>query len=64
MNSAVEWPLNMLPLRFAMEHIEIDGTTIHKGDPILIGYAAIARDTNMHGETAAKCDITRITRSI
>ncbi|NUR31504.1 MAG: cytochrome P450, partial [Catenulispora sp.] len=54
-----ESPLNMLPLRFAVEDIEIDGTTIPKGDPILMGYAAIGRDPNVHGETADRWDITR-----
>lgn len=54
-----ESPLNMLPLRFAVEDIEIDGTTIPKGDPILMGYAAIGRDPNVHGETADQWDITR-----
>ena len=55
----VESPLNMLPLRFAVEDIDIDGITIHKGDPILMGYAAIGRDPNVHGETADQWDITR-----
>ena len=54
-----ESPLNMLPLRYAVEDIEIDGVTIPKGDPILMGYAAIGRDPNVHGETAAEWDITR-----
>ncbi|HEX8306118.1 MAG TPA: cytochrome P450 [Jatrophihabitans sp.] len=55
----VESPLNMLPLRYAVEDIEVDGVTIPKGDPILMGYAAIGRDPNVHGETAAEWDITR-----
>jgi cytochrome P450 len=49
----------MLPLRYAVEDIEVDGVTIPKGDPILMGYAAIGRDPNVHGETAAEWDITR-----
>ncbi|WET82519.1 cytochrome P450 [Amycolatopsis sp. QT-25] len=54
-----ESPINMLPLRFAVEDIELDGVTIPKGDPILMGYAAIGRDPEVHGENAAEWDITR-----
>lgn len=54
-----ESPINMLPLRFAVEDIEVDGVTISKGDPILMGYAAIGRDPAVHGETADTWDITR-----
>lgn len=54
-----ESPLNMLPLRFAVEDIDIDGVTIGQGDPILMGYAAIGRDPDIHGDTADQWDITR-----
>lgn len=52
-------PLASLPLRFAVEDIELDGVTIPKGDPILINYAALGRDPALHGESAATFDITR-----
>lgn len=52
-------PLASLPLRFAVEDIELDGLTIPKGDAILINYAAIGRDPALHGESATTFDITR-----
>lgn len=52
-------PLASLPLRFAVEDIELDGVTIPKGDPILVNYAAIGRDPSLHGESSATFDITR-----
>ncbi|WP_326560820.1 cytochrome P450 family protein [Micromonospora sp. NBC_01796] len=55
----LESPLNMLPLRFAVEDLEIDGTIVPKGDPILMGYGAIGRDPAVHGETAEEWDVTR-----
>lgn len=55
----VESPINMIPLRFATEDIEIDGVTIPRGDPILVGFAAIGRDPEIHGATASQWDITR-----
>jgi 2-hydroxy-5-methyl-1-naphthoate 7-hydroxylase len=54
-----ESPINMLPLRYAVEDIEVDGVTIPKGDPILVGFGAIGRDQNVHGDTADAWDITR-----
>jgi cytochrome P450 len=44
-----ESPINLIPLR----------VTIRRGDPMLIGLAAIGRDPELHGETAARWDITR-----
>jgi 2-hydroxy-5-methyl-1-naphthoate 7-hydroxylase len=55
----VESPINMIPLRFALEDIELDGVTIPRGDAILIGFAAIGRDPELHGETAGEWDIAR-----
>ncbi|MGB3442473.1 MAG: cytochrome P450 [Actinophytocola sp.] len=52
-------PLASLPLRFAVEDIELDGVTIPKGDPILVNYAALGRDPALHGGSAATFDITR-----
>jgi cytochrome P450 len=52
-------PLASLPLRFAVEDIELDGVTIPKGDPILVNYAAIGRDPSLHGASSATFDITR-----
>jgi cytochrome P450 len=43
--SPVEW----IPLRFAVEDIELDGLTIAKGEPIIIGFGAAGRDPELHG---------------
>jgi cytochrome P450 len=55
----VESPLAHLPLRYAVESIELDGVTIPRGDPILINYSAVGRDPALHGDTAGAFDITR-----
>ncbi|GAA3795781.1 cytochrome P450 [Sphaerisporangium flaviroseum] len=55
----VESPLAQLPLRYAVEDIELDGVTIPQGDPILINYSAAGRDPALHGEDAHRFDITR-----
>jgi cytochrome P450 len=55
----VESPLVQLPLRYAVEDIELDGVTIPKGDAILVNYSAIGRDPALHGEDADRFDITR-----
>ncbi|GAB3473549.1 cytochrome P450 family protein [Amycolatopsis cihanbeyliensis] len=55
----VECPLASLPLRFAVEDVELDGLTIKRGEPILINYAALGRDPELHGATAADFDVTR-----
>ncbi len=55
----VESPLAHLPLRYAVEDIELDGVTIPQGDPILINYSAVGRDPELHGASAGEFDITR-----
>ncbi|HWO64911.1 MAG TPA: cytochrome P450 [Umezawaea sp.] len=52
-------PVPYLPLRFAVEEIEVDGGTIPKGDAILAGYAAAGRDPGFYGDGADDFDITR-----
>ncbi|MFD6756936.1 cytochrome P450 family protein [Micromonospora gifhornensis] len=54
-----EAPVAHLPFRFATEDIEIAGVTIAKGDPVLMNFAAMGRDPQVHGETAAEFDILR-----
>ncbi|MGI5255485.1 cytochrome P450 family protein [Actinacidiphila glaucinigra] len=64
-DEALRWqaPVPHLPLRYAVEDIELDnGTTIRKGEAILAGYAAAGRDPEIHGQTAGLFDITRPTR--
>ncbi|MFC0115950.1 cytochrome P450 family protein [Kibdelosporangium aridum] len=53
-------PVAYLPLRYAIEDIELDNdVTIKKGDAILAAYASAGRDRSMYGDTADAFDITR-----
>jgi cytochrome P450 len=54
-----ESPINMLPIRFAAEDLELGTVTIPKGDPILIGFGAIGRDPDRYSESAGRWDLTR-----
>ncbi|TDD94241.1 cytochrome P450 family protein [Actinomadura rubrisoli] len=58
---ALRWqaPVANLPLRYAVEDIEVDGVTIAKGEAILAGYAAAGRDPALHGDDADRFDATR-----
>jgi 2-hydroxy-5-methyl-1-naphthoate 7-hydroxylase len=56
----VEGPITHLPMRYAVEDIELDeGVLIRKGDPILVAFGAAGRDPALHGESADTFDITR-----
>ena len=55
----VQSPLAHLPLRYAVDAIELDGVTIPKGDPILVNYSAVGRDPALHGADADSFDLTR-----
>ncbi|GIE82591.1 cytochrome P450 [Actinoplanes philippinensis] len=58
-----EAPFANLPMRYAVEDIEIDDEiTIAKGEPIMISFAAAGRDPAVHGPDADTFDITRPTR--
>lgn len=50
----VQAPVAQLPLRYATQDVTVGDTTIPAGDPILIGFAAIGRDPEIHGGTAAE----------
>lgn len=53
-------PVANLPLRYAVEDIEVGGgVVIGKGEAILAAYAAAGRDRAVHGDTADEFDITR-----
>ncbi len=52
-------PVANLPLRYAVEDIELDGITIRRGEAIVAAYAAAGRDSARHGESADRFDITR-----
>lgn len=60
----LEAPFANLPLRYAVEDIDIaDGLRIAKGEPIVISFAASGRDPLVHGATADDYDVTRATRA-
>jgi cytochrome P450 len=52
-------PIPYLPLRYAIEDIELDGITIAQGEAILSAYASAGRDRDQYGDTADTFDITR-----
>ncbi|MFD4997036.1 cytochrome P450 family protein [Streptomyces buecherae] len=55
----VQAPVANLPLRYAVEDIELAGVTIRKGEAILVSYAAAGRDPEVHGPDADQFDATR-----
>lgn len=52
-------PVSFFPFRYPTRDLELDGTVIPKGTPVLAGYSAAYRDTKAHGPDAARFDITR-----
>jgi 2-hydroxy-5-methyl-1-naphthoate 7-hydroxylase len=54
-----ESPVAHVPLRYAVEDIDLANTVIRKGEAILASYAAVGRDPKLHGETADFFDVTR-----
>lgn len=52
-------PVSFFPFRYPTRDLELDGTVIPKGTPVLAGYSAAGRDTKAHGPDAARFDITR-----
>ncbi|MFI5682168.1 cytochrome P450 family protein [Streptomyces cellulosae] len=58
----LEAPFANLPLRYAVEDIQVGDVTIAKGDALIISFAAAGRDPLVHGDTADRFDVTRATR--
>jgi cytochrome P450 len=54
-------PVATVPLRFAVEDIDIDGVRIARGEPILLSIAAAGRDPEQYGPDADRFDATRPT---
>ncbi|MGW0859934.1 cytochrome P450 family protein [Streptomyces sp. NPDC002690] len=52
-------PVSYFPFRYPTRDLELDGTVIPKGTPVLAGYSAAGRDTKAHGPDAGRFDITR-----
>ncbi|MFI7669241.1 cytochrome P450 [Nocardia sp. NPDC049526] len=57
-----EAPVAHLPLRYAVEDIELGEIRIPKGEAILASYAAAGRDPNLHGASAATFDLHRVNK--
>lgn len=55
----VESPVGHLPFRFATEDVEIGGASLSKGDVLLMNFAGIGRDPEIHGDTADEFDAQR-----
>jgi cytochrome P450 len=58
----VDGPIMHMPLRYAVEDIDLDGVTIRRGDPVLLAFGAAGRDPALHGEDADAFDLTRSER--
>ncbi|MGW7263802.1 cytochrome P450 family protein [Streptomyces sp. NPDC054842] len=62
----VEAPVANLPLRYAVEDLDLGelggppGTSIAKGEAILAAYAAAGRDPEQYGPDAGRFDVTRL----
>ncbi|MFC9325010.1 cytochrome P450 [Kitasatospora sp. NPDC057015] len=52
-------PVANLPLRYAVEDVQVGDVLIRKGEAILAAYAAAGRDTAVHGADADVFDVTR-----
>ncbi|MDT0300804.1 cytochrome P450 family protein [Streptomonospora wellingtoniae] len=51
--------IHNIPLRYAAEDLEVQGSRIGEGEAILVGYGAAGRDPDRYGATAHLFDITR-----
>ncbi|MFF3175492.1 cytochrome P450 [Streptomyces sp. NPDC057900] len=52
-------PVSYFPFRYPTRDLDIGGTVIPKGTPVLAGYSAAGRDPSAHGPDAGRFDITR-----
>ncbi len=57
-----EAPVAHLPLRYAVEDIELGEIRIPKGEAILASYAGAGRDPQVHGATADTFDVHRVNK--
>ncbi|GAA1262060.1 cytochrome P450 [Kitasatospora nipponensis] len=55
----VQAPVANLPLRYAVEDIQVGEVLIRQGEAILAGYASAGRDEAVHGADADVFDLTR-----
>ncbi|GAA3837614.1 hypothetical protein GCM10022243_00140 [Saccharothrix violaceirubra] len=63
-DEALRWqaPVPNLPLRYAVEDVDVDGVRIAKGEAILVSFGAAGRDPARHGANAEEFDLTRPSR--
>ncbi|MGW2518790.1 cytochrome P450 family protein [Streptomyces sp. NPDC001617] len=52
-------PTSHVLIRFATEDVQVGDKVLPAGDALIVSYAAIGRDEQAHGPTAADFDITR-----
>ncbi|MEV0072513.1 cytochrome P450 [Amycolatopsis sp. NPDC050768] len=64
-DESLRWqsPVSHLPLRYALADIDVAGTTIHAGDPILASFGPSGRDEACYGPDAGVFDVTRANKS-
>ncbi len=59
----IEGPIMHIPLRYAVEDIDLgEDVFIRKGDPIIIGFAAAGRDPQLHPDCPERFDPTRTSK--
>lgn len=58
----LDGPIMHMPLRYAVEDIDLDGVRIRKGDAIILAFGAAGRDPALNGEDADAFDLTRTER--
>ncbi|MEV8046132.1 cytochrome P450 [Streptomyces griseoluteus] len=56
-------PVSYFPFRYPVRDLDVDGTTIPAGTPVLAGYSAAGRDKAAHGPDADRFDVTRPARA-
>ncbi|WP_329537885.1 cytochrome P450 (plasmid) [Streptomyces sp. NBC_01450] len=55
-------PASYMPLRYAVDDIELDDVVIKKGDAIIVSFAAAVLDPGTYGEDVAEYDLLRAER--
>ncbi|MDH6120438.1 cytochrome P450 [Kitasatospora sp. GAS204B] len=52
-------PVNNFLFRYATEDIDVAGTLVRQGEPVLMAYGAMGHDPGQHGPDADRFDLTR-----
>ncbi|MEO7261488.1 MAG: cytochrome P450 [Jatrophihabitantaceae bacterium] len=53
-------PVGLLPFRFAVEDVTVEGEQIARGCPVLVSFAAPGRDPDLYGADAGEYDARRV----